>query len=52
MFIILAESHVARSHILQGLPPKFPPTMEERQGVTMDHPVTTYPSVEGVLVVE
>ena len=40
------------SHKLQGLTPEFPPTMEERQGVTMDHPTTTDPFVEGVPIVE
>ena len=37
---------------MQGFPPKFPPTMEERQGVTMDQPVTIDTSLEGVPVIE
>ena len=41
-----------RTHILLDLPPEFPPTMGERQGVNMDHPVTIDPYVEGVPVVE
>ena len=49
--LILVEPHVRRSHIY-GLPPEFPPTMEEIQGVTMDQPVTTDPSMEGVSVVK
>ena len=50
--IILAEPPVRRSHRLQGLPPEFPPTIEERQGVTTNKPATAYPSLEGVPIVE
>ena len=41
-----------RSHRLQGLPLEFHPTLEERQGVTMDQPSTTDPFVEGIPIVE
>ena len=39
-----------RSRRLQGLPPEFPPTIEERKEVTMDQPITIDPSVEGIPV--
>ena len=37
---------------MQGLPPEFPPTMEEIQGLTVDQPTTTDPSMEGVPIIE
>ena len=37
-----------RSHRLQGLPPNFPPSMEERERETMDQPAMTDSHVEGI----
>ena len=35
---------------LQGLPPKYRPTKERREGETMDQPITTDPHIEGIPV--
>ena len=37
---------------MQDFPPEFPPSAEERQGVAMNHPIATEPSVEGIPIID
>ena len=48
----MAYLPMRRSPRLQGLPPEVPPTAEEREGVNIDRPVKTDPSIEGIMVNE
>ena len=46
------ELYLRRSHRVQGLPPYFPPIVEESTMKSMDQPITTDSHVERDLVMK